>query len=240
MITLVLIRRTTERSRRRPGRRRRPSRDMRRSPWHSRIEREPEPGSRRKYWCRSQGLGVHRFNGGRRLPVPQLANVEVSVVSIRQVDSLPSEEDVARGLHEPLSLNDPLPMVLDAAAGGEAFQHRLPRLFHLKEENIIRILPDKERDPTTSADATDTDDLSGQCDISILVQQMPAIGHERCPIGAERALGSLLPTAVPPPARCRHLPRGREAEDHSKTGARFRQFWSTCPWLVTGPSIPPW
>src|SRR3954454_16970462 len=44
----------------------------------------------------------------RALPVPELADVEVPLLVVRPARGKPAEQDVARGLHEPLALHDAL------------------------------------------------------------------------------------------------------------------------------------
>ena len=48
----------------------------------------------------------------RAFPVPQLPDVEVTDLAVESRDALPAEEDVAGGLHQPLTSDDPLAIVL--------------------------------------------------------------------------------------------------------------------------------
>ena len=59
---------------------------------------------------------VHALDDGRPLPVAQLTDVEVAVHAVDTDEALPSEEDVARRLHEVLAVHDPLAMRRDVLA----------------------------------------------------------------------------------------------------------------------------
>ena len=81
---------------------------------------------------------------GRRLPVPELAHVVVVGAAVDAVDSLPSEEDVAGGLHQPLTLDHPLAVVGVAALVEERLEHRCLGLLHLQEERVGVVPADQQ------------------------------------------------------------------------------------------------
>ena len=87
----------------------------------------------------SSPRGSDRFQVDRGLPVPELADVEVAraaVEALRVAD--PAEEDVARGLHQPLALDDALAVVRVLALPEHRLEHRRLRLLDLEEERIAR------------------------------------------------------------------------------------------------------
>src|SRR5215210_7134127 len=68
---------------------------------------------------KGQFLSRHALYLGRALHVPELAHVEVA--SRRAAE--PAEEDVARGLHQPLAGNDAVPVLLVGARRKVALQY---------------------------------------------------------------------------------------------------------------------
>ena len=59
-------------------------------------------------------LGAHLLNRNGKLPVPKLANVEVTVLSERAQIVGPAQEDVTGRLHQTLTRHNPLPLVVVA------------------------------------------------------------------------------------------------------------------------------
>src|SRR3954447_13028417 len=87
-------------------------------------------------------LWVHRLDRRRALPVPELTDVVVMRLSVDAlVDRQPTEEDVARRLHQPLSLDDAPALLLERALACEPVEHRRLGLLHLQEEGIPGISP---------------------------------------------------------------------------------------------------
>src|SRR4051812_24171981 len=68
--------------------------------------------------------GFHRGDVGRGLPVPQLPHVVVVGSAVDAVEAFPPEEDVAGRLHEPLTLDDALTVIVVLAGAEERFEHR--------------------------------------------------------------------------------------------------------------------
>src|SRR4051812_9439058 len=81
------------------------------------------PGAQAR--VRVQGLHRDPIEVGRRLPVPELADVEVALLTVDAFRAEPAEEDVACGLHEPLTLDHALPLVLVIADARVRGQGRL-------------------------------------------------------------------------------------------------------------------
>src|SRR5919112_4903914 len=77
----------------------------------------------------------HGLDLRRALHVLELAPVEVA--SFRATE--PAEEDIARGLHQPLAGHDAMTVVLVGTRRNVALQYRGPRLFDLEEQGIIPV-----------------------------------------------------------------------------------------------------
>jgi hypothetical protein len=67
---------------------------------------------------RRQGLDLDRS-----LPVPELTDVEVSFAAVEAQRWEPAEEDVARGLHQPLALDNPLAVASELALADVGLEH---------------------------------------------------------------------------------------------------------------------
>ena len=66
----------------------------------------------------------NRVEVRRRLPVPQLADVEVALLAVEALRvANPAEEDVARRLHHPLALDHPLAVVVELALAEVRLEH---------------------------------------------------------------------------------------------------------------------
>ena len=110
---------------------------------------------------------VHRRQIDGRLPVPELADVEVVLESVEAHAPLPAEEDVDRCLGQPLAADDAFAVVLKYARAQVRLQHRRLRLLHLQHERILPAPADEQEHPRACADAPDSDDLAGHVDESV-------------------------------------------------------------------------
>ena len=88
----------------------------------------------------------------------------------------PTQEDVARSLHQPLSHDHALAVVVELAAPGELLEHRGLSLLHLQEQRVRAVPTEHQRDPRACADAPHADDLAGDIDVAVFAQQhMPVL-----------------------------------------------------------------
>src|SRR5262249_25460944 len=97
----------------------------------------------------------------------------------------PAEKDVARGLHQPLALDDPPTVMVEAALAGVGLEHRRDRLLRLQEERVLVVAPEQEDDPVPGADAPDADHLAGGVDEVVVGEEAAAIGVEALAIGGQ-------------------------------------------------------
>ena len=79
----------------------------------------------------------HRRQVDRRLPVPELADVEVVLPAVEALAALPAEEDVARRVRDPLAADDALAVVLELARAQVRLEHRRLRLLRLQDERVL-------------------------------------------------------------------------------------------------------
>jgi hypothetical protein len=139
---------------------------------------------------REDGLDVERD-----LPVAQLPHVEVPRSAV-DPGANPAEKDVARSLHEPLPVDDALPVIRETACANQRLEDRRLGFLHLEEQRVALVAAEHEQRPAPCADATDADDLSSDVAIAEPLEQHAAIGCERVSIasicGADRRLGTLV------------------------------------------------
>src|SRR6266702_2030733 len=94
---------------------------------------------------------------------------------------MPAEEGIAGRLHQPLPLDDPLPLVAEPSLAGERAEHGWPRLLDLQEQRVGLVPAEHQHDPAPGADAADADHLAR--DVGelgpVLVEQIPAVGGKR-------------------------------------------------------------
>ena len=91
--------------------------------------------------------GAHPLDVAETLPVPQLADVEVRVGAVNDsCDAHPAQEDVARGLHEPLALDDAPPLVVVPGAPRERREDRRSRLLELQDQRVVVVAAEEQRD----------------------------------------------------------------------------------------------
>src|SRR5256885_13418898 len=100
------------------------------------------------------------FEVDRDLPVPELADVEVaSLVVEAAISPHPTEKDVARGLHQPLPLDDALAVMAELALPEVLLKHGNLRLLDLEEQRVVVVAAEQQDDPRSRPDAADADDL---------------------------------------------------------------------------------
>ena len=119
--------------------------------------------------------GSHRFDVARPLLIPQLAHVEVAAAAVGADIGAPAEEDVAGGLHQPLSLDHPPAVVAKAATSGVRLEHRGLCFLGLEEQWVAFVAAGEKDDPGAGPDAADADDLVGQVAELVALQQVGAI-----------------------------------------------------------------
>ena len=138
----------------------------------------------------AEDLGFHDVDLRRELPVPHLAHVEVVLGPVGVLEPVPAEEDVARGLHEPLPLDDPPPVVRVGALADVRLEHGRLRFLDLEEERIALVASEQQRDPAPGPDAADADDLAGDVDELELLEEVATIGLEAPAVVAEGSRSS--------------------------------------------------
>ena len=119
-------------------------------------------------------VGRHRLEVRGDLPVPELADVEVALHAVDALGPDPAEEDVARRLEQPLALHDALSVVGVPALARVRLEHRRLRLLDLEEQRVGVVLAQHEHDPAPGTDAPDPDDLAGEVDEAIALQEAAA------------------------------------------------------------------
>ena len=153
----------------------------------------------------------------RDLRVPELTDVEVvglgCVVSGRLAQ--PSEEDVARGLHQPLSLDHSLPLVGELGPAGEALEYGRRRLLCLEEQRIARVGSDQQDYPAARSHASYADDLACEVGIPIVLQQLAAVTGQAAEVGPR---GQPLARVVLEPARSAAVDEVRNRHDQRGVG----------------------
>src|SRR4029077_6182553 len=80
---------------------------------------------------------LHRIYECRALGVPELTAVEVARYSVEPGRSDPAEHDVARRLHQALTLDHALAVVGVAALAQVRLEHRRLGLLRLQEQRVI-------------------------------------------------------------------------------------------------------
>jgi hypothetical protein len=104
--------------------------------------------------------------------IPELAEVEVALDAVDADDAVPAEHDVAGGLHQALTLDDPLAVACVLALAQEGLKHRGLGLLELQEQWIVVVAADHQHDPRAGADAADPDDLAGRVHVAEALQQL--------------------------------------------------------------------
>ena len=95
--------------------------------------------------------------------------------TIDALDTLPSEEDVATGLHEVLAVHDTLGIRPLLCGADELGEHRWLGFFGLEEQRVVAVAAEQQQDPGAGAHASDADDFARDlCELEVL-EQMSAI-----------------------------------------------------------------
>src|SRR5215213_6887466 len=118
-----------------------------------------------------QLVGRHALAVSRAFHVFHLAPVEVA--SCRAAK--PAEEDVARGLHQPLAGHDAVPVVLVGAGLDVALQYRGTGLLDLEEQGVILVAPFKQYYEGPGAHTSDPHDLPRCVHKAVPVEQVATI-----------------------------------------------------------------
>ena len=142
------------------------------------------------------GRGTHRLDDRGSLPVPELADVEVPRHPVDPVGPDPAEQDVTGRLHEPLTLDHPMPVVGVLAPAQEGLQHRGLGLLGLEEQRVIRAIAQHQGDPGAGADAPHTHHLVGRLHEVESLDQAPVIALQAAAIGVEQACAGRLDVVV--------------------------------------------
>ena len=100
----------------------------------------------------------------------------------RALGADPAEHDVARRLEEALALDDPLAVVGEPAPPGVRLEHRRLGLLDLEEQRVGVVASEHQRDPAPGADAADPDDLAGEVDQPVRLEQVAAVGLQRAAV----------------------------------------------------------
>ena len=104
-----------------------------------------------------QQVEIPIFDDRAHLHVAQLANVDVASVDSPR----PAQEDIARRLHQTLTRDDSMAVVLMQALPHVRLQHRGLRFFYLQEKRVV-VRRKEESDGAQRADAADSDRLNRQ------------------------------------------------------------------------------
>ena len=125
---------------------------------------------------------------GRHFHVAQVAPV---VVDTGSLVVRPSEEHVARGLHEPLTLDRAPGVVVVGGAPEVRLEHRLLSFFDLQDERVVVPASFQQRDPAAGPDAADPHHLAGSIHQREPVQEVGDVVGETRPISVEQRLHSV-------------------------------------------------
>ena len=81
-----------------------------------------------------------------------------------------------------MPLHDALPVVGEAAPACVRLEHRRLGLLDLEEQRVGVVATEHEGDPAPGPDAPDPDDLPGEVDEPVALEQVAAIGLQRAPV----------------------------------------------------------
>ena len=109
------------------------------------------------------------FDLGGHLHVPQLAHIEISSPTAMR----PAKENIAGGLHQPLTRDDPLPVILVLTFARIGLEHGGTRFLELQQQGVI-LRREKQAHKTVGADAADAHRFDGDVFEAIAVKKHPA------------------------------------------------------------------
>ena len=97
----------------------------------------------------------------------------------------PAEEDVTRGLHQSLAMDNAFAGVAEPALRQVVFQHRRGRLLDLQEQRVVLISTLQQHDECAQPDAAHAHNLVGHVDDLEFLEEVPAIVLQRLAVVAE-------------------------------------------------------
>ena len=97
----------------------------------------------------------------------------------------PPQQDVAAGLHQPLTLHHPLRGVGVATRTEIPLEHRRLGLLDLHQQRVLVVVSQQQNDPRPGADTADADDLAGHAGIAEPVDQHATGDLETLLVGVE-------------------------------------------------------
>src|SRR5918994_2135550 len=118
-----------------------------------------------------QLVGRHAPDVGRALHILELAPVEVAPFRAAK----PAEEDVARGLHQPLSGHDAVSVVFVGVCRNVALKHRGSRLLDLEEQGVVLVATFEQYYVGPGAHAADANDLPRRVHEVVPLEQVATI-----------------------------------------------------------------
>src|SRR6476660_8436039 len=118
-----------------------------------RARKRPPARSR----VRVQPLATHGRQVDGRLPVPELAHVEVVLFTVEALAALPAQEDVARRVRDPLTAHDALAVVVVYLCAEVGLEDRGLCTLSLQHECVLPLAADEQEHPGTRADTPHAD-----------------------------------------------------------------------------------
>ena len=100
----------------------------------------------------------------------------------------PTQEQIAGGLHEPLTLDDAAGVVVVDGATEVRLEYRRRCFLDLEDERVVVPAPFQQSDPTSGADAADADHLARGVREREPVEEMADVVGETCPVALEQRL----------------------------------------------------
>src|SRR5205807_7266934 len=97
----------------------------------------------------------------------------------------PPQEDVARGLHQPLALDHALAVVREATPAEQRLEHGRVGLLDLQEERIAPVPTQEQQHPAACSHAAHTDDLVSEVGIAEALEQRAALARQRPAVAPE-------------------------------------------------------
>src|SRR5260370_9250555 len=138
----------------------------------------------------SQPAGTDAFDQRLDLGVVKLADVKMPPFIFG-----PSEKEVARRLHQPLTNDNTLTAIGVTTLPGIRFEHTHARFLYLEKERVLGVRH-QQQNSAHRADAAHAYDLDGDVLQLKAIQQVPAFVAQRLAILTERGLNSVTVFAV--------------------------------------------